>query len=288
MGGSDAQLDLVDTAGIIAENDRSAHHRRYRPLRPLGRPRPPLVRRCRDHQNPTGLGPERADSNSRSAVNLPTRPNGGRLRSLAASTPMQTVRVTESSADDMAARLRFQRSLAGKRMGAGAVIRDAAGRVLLVKPTYKDPWELPGGVVEADESPASACRRELREELGLELEVGEMLCVDYNSTQADYVESLMFLFHVQPLTEEQEARIEINPGEIASWRYCDPADALALLDGRVGRRLAAVLGRPRSEFGRYLEDQPSLGESCRRRITPSPCGRAAATDATAKRATPGC
>ena len=40
----------------------------------------------------------------------------------------------------------FHRSLPMKRMGAGAVIRDLDGNVLIVKPTYKDGWELPGGV----------------------------------------------------------------------------------------------------------------------------------------------
>jgi len=62
---------------------------------------------------------------------------------------------------------------------------DGDGNVLLVNPTYKPGWELPGGVVEADESPADACRREVREELGLDVEVGELMCVDYNRATPD-------------------------------------------------------------------------------------------------------
>jgi hypothetical protein len=50
-------------------------------------------------------------------------------------------------------------SLARKRMAASAFLRDAAGRVLLVDPVYKKPWDLPGGAVEAEESPHAACRR---------------------------------------------------------------------------------------------------------------------------------
>ena len=50
----------------------------------------------------------------------------------------------------------FHRSLPMKRMGAGALIRDLDGNVLMVKPSYKDGWELPGGAVEDDESPADA------------------------------------------------------------------------------------------------------------------------------------
>jgi 8-oxo-dGTP pyrophosphatase MutT (NUDIX family) len=39
--------------------------------------------------------------------------------------------------------------------------------VLLVDPVYRDTWDLPGGAVEAEESPHAACR-EVAEELGLD------------------------------------------------------------------------------------------------------------------------
>ena len=54
--------------------------------------------------------------------------------------------------------------LARVRAAAGVLFRDEAGRVLLVRPTYKGGWEVPGGAVEADESPLAAARREVREE----------------------------------------------------------------------------------------------------------------------------
>lgn len=146
-----------------------------------------------------------------------------------------------------------QRSLPAKRMGAGAVIRNAAGDVLVVKPVYKAGWELPGGAVEAGESPRAACERELSEELGLYLEVGPMLCVDYNSPTADYVESLMFLFDVAPLDDSTAVSIRLDPAELSEYRFVALDDALGLLDPRVARRLAAVM-QPGS-IGAYLEDQ---------------------------------
>ena len=48
-------------------------------------------------------------------------------------------------------------SLARKRMAAGALFRDEAGGVLLVNPVYKPTWDLPGGAVEAEESPHAEC-----------------------------------------------------------------------------------------------------------------------------------
>jgi len=69
-------------------------------------------------------------------------------------------------------------SLARKRMAAGALFRDVDGRVLLVDPTYKPMWDLPGGAVEKEESPHAACRREVAEELGLDRPPGRVLVVD--------------------------------------------------------------------------------------------------------------
>jgi 8-oxo-dGTP pyrophosphatase MutT (NUDIX family) len=70
-------------------------------------------------------------------------------------------------------------SLARKRMASGALFRDGAGCVLLVEPTYKDNWEVPGGAVEQEESPTAACRREVLEELGLDRPGGRVLAVDW-------------------------------------------------------------------------------------------------------------
>jgi 8-oxo-dGTP pyrophosphatase MutT (NUDIX family) len=50
----------------------------------------------------------------------------------------------------------YAASLARKRMAATAFFRDDQGRVLLVNPVYKETWDLPGGAVEAEESPHAA------------------------------------------------------------------------------------------------------------------------------------
>ena len=69
--------------------------------------------------------------------------------------------------------------LARKRMAATAFFRDDQGRVLLVNPVYKAPWDLPGGAVKAAESPHAACRREVAEELGLDRPPAPVLAVDW-------------------------------------------------------------------------------------------------------------
>jgi 8-oxo-dGTP pyrophosphatase MutT (NUDIX family)/SAM-dependent methyltransferase len=151
-------------------------------------------------------------------------------------------------------RVAFHRSLASKRMGAGAVIRNADGDVLIVKPTYKEGWELPGGAVEANESPAAGCARELREELGLDLPLRAMLCVDYNPTTEDYLESLMFLFDAGTIDQQTIDAIRIDPIELAEFRFVPLDQAVQMLLPRVGRRLRASVANPSATNG-YLEDQ---------------------------------
>ena len=62
---------------------------------------------------------------------------------------------------------------------AGAVITDDSGRVLLLEHFFRagSGWGIPGGFLEKGEQPEEALRRELREEIGLELESAEIALV---------------------------------------------------------------------------------------------------------------
>jgi len=55
---------------------------------------------------------------------------------------------------------------------AGAIVTDDHGRVLLLKHRFRpgSGWGLPGGFIEHGEQPEDGLRRELREEIGLEVE----------------------------------------------------------------------------------------------------------------------
>ncbi|WP_238163247.1 NUDIX domain-containing protein [Kribbella capetownensis] len=55
---------------------------------------------------------------------------------------------------------------ARKRVGADAILYDSEGRILVVDPDYKPDWDLPGGMIEANEPPIDGLIREPSEELG--------------------------------------------------------------------------------------------------------------------------
>jgi 8-oxo-dGTP diphosphatase len=61
---------------------------------------------------------------------------------------------------------------------AGAIVRDDAGRLLVVRRGHAPAewlWSLPGGRIEHGESAAEAAAREVREETGLDVDVGPVL-----------------------------------------------------------------------------------------------------------------
>lgn len=60
-----------------------------------------------------------------------------------------------------------------------AFVTDPANRLLIVKPNYRDDWQFVGGMVDLGETPDEACAREIKEEIGIDLPVGDLLVLDY-------------------------------------------------------------------------------------------------------------
>jgi 8-oxo-dGTP diphosphatase len=149
----------------------------------------------------------------------------------------------------------FYESLPGKRMGAGCLFFDEEGRVMLVKPTYKPTWEIPGGAVERNESPKQCCHREVLEELKLDRTIGDLLVVDYNMESGEKTESLMFIFHGGTLTVSDAESIQLNPDELSEFRFFNietlPNDMVDILRNRV----QMAVQQSTKGHGVYLENQ---------------------------------
>jgi len=137
---------------------------------------------------------------------------------------------------------------------AGGLIGDGEGRLLILKPTYKSGWTVPGGQIEADgESPWEGCRREVQEETGLTVTTGRLVCVDFLRPKARHQGGLRFLFDCGSIGPAERATIVLQADEIGDCRWVSPAEADELLSGPVGRRVAQALVAPTSTTV-YLED----------------------------------
>lgn len=151
-------------------------------------------------------------------------------------------------------RAEYVAALPRKRMGAGALFVDDLDRVLLVEPTYKDYWELPGGVVEANESPLAAAVREIDEELGLTVTLGRLLVVDWVPPGIYPTDGLMLVYDGGLLTAERATAIVLQAEELRSWAWCDEADVVARMPGILARRVMAARRARTEEVSVYLED----------------------------------
>ncbi|MEU5913292.1 NUDIX hydrolase [Micromonospora sp. NPDC047527] len=138
---------------------------------------------------------------------------------------------------------------ARKRVGADVLIRNALGDVLLVNPRYKPDWDLPGGMVEANEPPDHAAEREVREELGLHLRVGALLVIDWVAPHGPWDDSLMFVFNGGTIAEGSPTPQPLD-GELLACQFTPLTQARSMLRPYLWDRLdqavaAALTGAPR-------------------------------------------
>ncbi|MER8232342.1 NUDIX hydrolase [Streptomyces sp. NPDC094049] len=143
-------------------------------------------------------------------------------------------------------------SQARKRVAADLLLRDPAGRVLVVNPTYKPGWDLPGGMAEANEPPEEAVARELREELGLDITPHGLLVVDWVAPHGPWDDQIAFVFDggTVDLPYEPHPRDE----ELSEARFVSMETALTLVRERMRRRLEAAADALRDGRPRYLRD----------------------------------
>ncbi len=135
---------------------------------------------------------------------------------------------------------------------AGVLFFDEQGRVLLVQPRGRDKMEIPGGVTEIrrGESPVASARREVAEELGLDVEIGRLLGIDAVPEGDDHAPMLAFIYDGGVLTREQLASIRFADKESESWRFVAPDEIDdTLMVARLARRVAACAVHARTADG---------------------------------------
>jgi 8-oxo-dGTP diphosphatase len=150
--------------------------------------------------------------------------------------------------------LEYLESLPKKRMGAGLLIRDAHHRALIVHPTYKPSLEIPGGMVEQNESPKTCATREALEELGLELAVGRLLVLDYLEASENRNESLQFVFDGGVFSNDQISLIRLPESELSQFEFVARDQLGAKMSERMSKRLEAAFTALEMGQMLYLEN----------------------------------
>nr|WP_281497015.1 NUDIX hydrolase [Ornithinimicrobium sp. F0845] len=139
------------------------------------------------------------------------------------------------------------------RVIAQGLIRDDRDRVLLCELTYKSDWDLPGGVVDPHEAPWVALRREVREELGVDLPPGPLLAVNWMPPYRQWDDAVHFVFDLGTVPDLAE-RAVLDPRELAAVHWVEPAEFAERMAPYAVRHLTAILAADRACGPLVLED----------------------------------
>lgn len=137
----------------------------------------------------------------------------------------------------------YYAQLPRKRVAAGALFFDEEDNVLILKPSYKDGWTIPGGVVDANESPLDACRREVQEEVGLEFSRNDFSLLAISHTlppknKAWRTDAIHITF-LGPRIARTGVRIDND--EITDFRFIDSNEISHYLLGKFATRIQKII-----------------------------------------------
>ncbi len=160
-----------------------------------------------------------------------------------------------------AGRLAFNRilnqRLPVKRNIAQGLLRNEIGEVLLCELTYKKDWDLPGGVVDPRESPATCLEREVFEELDLEVVAGDLLAVNWLPPYRGWDDAVLFLHDLGTVPASTLGRLTLLKREIKAVHWVAPQAAADHVAPYTGAMLDHVLAHPGPTA--YLENsQPRV------------------------------
>lgn len=141
------------------------------------------------------------------------------------------------------------------RAAAHAVIHDRRGRLVAVNPSYKQGWDLPGGMAEEGETPREAAAREIAEEIGIAVDPGRLLVRDVCLAGEHGPVIAHFVFDAPVLDDEAVRGLRAVDLELTGAAALPPEDARAALAPDVLRRVEAALHVRDNGLGTaYLEE----------------------------------
>ena len=140
-----------------------------------------------------------------------------------------------------------------KRAISQMLVRDTEGRVLLCNLTYKQDWDLPGGVVEVNEAPHLAVSREVEEELSLSIAAGRLVLTDWLPPWSGWDDAVCLVFDGGVHDPSVAERIVPQAREIRSARFCTLAEVHNLCADFTARRIDSALAGVETGHALYTE-----------------------------------
>ncbi|MFG1816763.1 GNAT family N-acetyltransferase [Kribbella sp. NPDC049174] len=147
-------------------------------------------------------------------------------------------------------------ALPKKRVIAHVIVRDTSGRVLLCQVSYKKDLELPGGVVEPDEDPATGASREMHEELGVALPLVGVLAIDWLPRWEGWGDAVEILYDGGVHDPSLVDTLQPDGFEIRGVAWHAPDELAGLVSPLNVRRLPLILADPSTLH--HLRDGESI------------------------------
>lgn len=132
----------------------------------------------------------------------------------------------------------FGRVSRGITLGTRAVVRDADGRILVVRQSYTNGWIFPGGGVDRGEAPVTAVKREVMEETGVRVK-GDVVVHGLFSNHANFPGDYVAVY----IANEFEDGTWKPSLEITERAFMQPADIAKDCSAGMRRRLEELAGK---------------------------------------------
>lgn len=153
---------------------------------------------------------------------------------------------------DWLPREEYLRRMPKKRISAGMVFLNSRQEVLLVKPTYKDVWVIPGGVVGQFESPKDGCIRETKEEIGLVVTDPELIGVVHAPRPIESDDVMHFFFYGGVL--DDNVRLELQTDELAAYKFVEIDKVTEYTVKQFGERFHLLIQAIRNKQPIYFQE----------------------------------
>jgi 8-oxo-dGTP pyrophosphatase MutT (NUDIX family) len=136
-------------------------------------------------------------------------------------------------------------TLPEKRIAAGAAIFNELGQLLIIKNSYRDFWTIPGGVVEKFEAPWDGAVREVKEEIGLDIEIDSLFTIDstssYKGEDKEYKDEVLVMVFKAKIVDSK-VLVKIDNDEVEDYKFADIKELNKYFNDGWMNRLGKLIG----------------------------------------------